>query len=414
MLALIILLVWTAIIIGISAIYVPAFLFAVTLTIFAGLVVVIFYAEISLADLQVENRAFSRKFNAVFENMREGGIIYTSKFKILNLNQAALKILGVRSSEVINKVINPDSIKNKKLRTLTQIIFPSLAPTVKQISEDGWPQIIEISTDNPELQLITVLDRFVDEKGEIVGFIKIIKDQTREKNLIQSKNEFIATSTHQLRTPLTAISWALEEINDSFKGEEGLKEITTQAMELSKRALKILDDLVEVIHIEEGKYGFTFEKFDFKKLANDIIEQAKIMTRGDNITLKLKSPPEECFIKGDKNRLGVVLSTLIDNAIKYNTENGSVTVSYQKLPDGSGLKVAIRDTGVGISEKEMKGLFQKFYRGSEAAKMEPNGSGLGLYIAKGVVEKHGGKIWAESAVGRGSTFYFTLPAKQGA
>lgn len=395
----------------VSFFYVPLFLFAVLVIILVGLAIAILYTELNLADTRIENKVVSQRFDAVVENMREGVIIYTPKFRIVRINSAALKMFGLNEKEVVDKTVSPEFVKKDKLKALTQTIFPSLAPVVNQVSKEGWPQIVEITTDNPRLQLTTVLNRLVNEKKETAGFVKIITDRTREEELLRSKTEFITTSAHQLRTPINAISWAFENLFNALEDKPDQKDVADQGLELSKRALKIINDLLDVIKIEEGRYGYTFQEINLGGLMEDIVREARPAAEEYKTQINYSPPLEKYMVVADKERLSAALSVLMDNAIRYNSEGGSVKVVIKNLKAPPAAQVEISDTGIGISEEELPNVFRKFHRGEKAAQFNPNGSGLGLYIAKNIIEKHGGKIWVKSSVGRGSIFFFTLPLK---
>lgn len=392
----------------IGSFHMPVYLSIIGFILFIGLAVIGLYSQFILEKTKLkESRPKSKQLESILNNMNEGVVIYTPDFKIININKAAKKILELKGKDIIGDKISPDSLKKKNTKLLTQIIFPSLAPVVKKISE-GWPQIAQISIEDPEKKLKTTADRIRDDSGEVVAFIKIIKDRTREDQILESKTEFITTSAHQLRTPLSGINWAFETIIDDVENED-IKDTAEQGYDLSSRALKIINDLLTVTEIEGGGFDLEISKASAKNLAKEIIKESKAIANQYNVDLNLNDPNQDYTLKIDKKQIKIVLSILVDNAITYNNEGGSVTFLFQKVQNEPFVKFQVRDTGQGIPEEDLENLFQKFYRGSEASKQAPNGSGLGLYIAKKIVESHGGQIHVDSTVGRGSTFSITLP-----
>ncbi len=350
------------------------------------------------------------KFETLFKNAREGVVIHSPDFKILSINPAAEKIFNLKSKEVIGKKITPALAKDERFKTFVQVIFPSLAPTMKQLSTADWPQVIDIETDSPKLNLLVTSDRIVNQQNKVTGFIKIINDHTREQNILESKSDFITTTAHQLRTPLNAINWALESLQTSVQ-EPAARETIQQGLALSQRALKIINDLLDVAQLEGGKYNFTFSEIDLDNLIKTIVNDAQPIAKELGIKLNYSGYGRPATVYGDANRLGVAISALIDNALKYNTKDGAVNVELrQQSPDF--VLVKISDTGVGIPIEEQKKIFSKFYRGESAKRIDPNSSGLGLYITKNIIERHGGKIWVESVPQRGTTFYFTIPTNK--
>ena len=198
------------------------------LIIFAGFVFIFLKAAKNLSRLKTEASLKATELKTVIENIKDGALIYDQNFIISAMNKASEEIFALPSEEVISKKIEPALMKNPRLKILTQVVFPSLAPTASQISQDGWPQIVDISTDDPPRQFRTTLNRLLDEDGKTLGFLKLIQDLTREKGIAQSKEEFITIASHQLRTPLTAINWSFEHLLKNLDDKKPeLKEIVS-------------------------------------------------------------------------------------------------------------------------------------------------------------------------------------------
>jgi len=391
----------------------PLFYAVVNLVVFVGIAIVTIYSQTNLAIFGEIADEKTNELNAVIENTEDGIIIYDLDFKILALNGGAEKILGVKKEKVMGQKITPDFMNSPGLKLLTQVLFPSLALSAVQISQENWPQIAEILTDEPALKLKTTLNRIVDGAGKAVGFLKIVSDETREKNIIQSKSEFITVASHQLRTPLTGIKWTFESITKNLVGgPPELKEMVEEGVKLTEQALKTVNDLLDIAKIEEGQFNYKFEKTDIAGFVQEIINQAFPIAKEYNIKIEFSRPQETYFVNSDRQKLGIAISNLIDNAIRYNVKNGGVVVLVSKTENGHSLKISVQDAGIGIPEDELGKLFTKFYRGSNAIQVAPNGNGLGLYIVKNIIENHGGKISVESTIDRGSTFSFTLPLSQ--
>ncbi len=345
--------------------------------------------------------------------MRDGLLVYDTDFRILSVNRAAEEIFNLKAGEVLNKNIEPGLVSNPRLRALAQVIFPSLAPTMSPISESGWPQITEITLEDPHLEIKTSLNRIVNDKGEVVGFLRMVTDLTREKNIVQSKTEFVSVAAHQLRTPLTALNWSLENLNKMF-GEKDLNikaaaDLAKESWGLAERSLKIVNDLLNAARIEEGRFGFNFEEVDLSEFIGKIVKQAEPIAKQYSIKIKTVSDGKKYVVRIDRELLGIAISNLLDNGIKYNTKNGEVVVTIGADPNPDFVRVKVEDTGVGIPKEDLAKIFERFYRGTNIAQIDPNGSGLGLYVAKNIVGRLGGKIGVESQVGRGTTLLFTLP-----
>ncbi len=394
-----------------NAFFSPLVLTIASVIIFLGTVVVLVRAFLHLAELTAEQMLTMREQGALIGFLGDAVVVYDPDFKIITFNKAAENLFQVNATEVMNTRIDPGLVKSPRLRLLVQALFPSLAPSMNQLSESGvWPQVVDLVLDNPHLELHTTLNQLKGEGGEVVGFIKIIRDTTREKGLLQAKSDFISVAAHQLRTPLTALHWALENIAKFGANDKNIGPIATEALGVSERSLKITNDLLDVSKIEEGKFGYTLKETDLLAFVSNIVKEMKTLADQYGITLEVFAPQEALpRVTIDENRIGAVLFNLIDNAIRYNTKNGKVSVALERDAIKPYVRISVIDTGVGISPEDLKRLFQKLYRGSNVVQMEPNGSGLGLYIAKNIVKRHGGEIGVSSELNRGSTFWFTLP-----
>jgi len=378
---------------------------------FIFLAIVLFYKNI--AEKSFNNFVKYTELKAVIENIEDGIIIYDTNFKIIDFNPAAQKIFGLNPEEIINKTITPDMVQNPHLKILTQILFPSLAPSINTITDSGWPKIVEINFEEPHLKLKTFLNQVINqENNQVVAFIKIIQDETRESDILQSKSEFLTVSAHQLRTPLTALSWTLESLKKSLENKD-ISESTKlagEAWNLIQRSLKIIEDLLNAAKIEEGRFGFNFQEINFGKLLEDILKDLSPILNEYKISLESKIQTNELKISADEEKLKMAINNILENAIKYNVPNGSISVLVEDDENNPhNIKVSISDTGIGIPKESIPKMFGKFYRAENAQRAEPNGNGLGLYITKNIIEKHGGKIYVESQLKRGTTFYFTLP-----
>ncbi len=381
----------------------------IMLVVFLVLGVINFFISFNLAKTSRNAKLERTELNAIISNLDTGVIAYDENFRILICNRAAENILNINAKDILGKQFSLSLTKDPKFRIMAQVMFPSLAPLSVKRSEAGiYPEVIDISLDDPRLELRISTDKLIGLEGEILGFVKLIKDRTREIEILRSKNEFITTASHQLRTPLTSLYWIFESLNKETLSEEQ-KNLISEGLTVSARALKIVNDLLDVSKIEEGRFGYHFENADIVEFLEKILQEKTSLAEEYGIKLYFQKTEESivCFI--DKEKLSYAVSNLIDNAIKYNVENGEVTVNLSRLKDKPYVLISIKDTGIGIPPEEMNKLFTKFFRAENAEKVVADGSGLGLFIAKNIIRQHGGEIWAESELNRGTTFYFTIP-----
>lgn len=392
--------------------FLPFYLSLLSFIIFFAVLFAVGVSVLHFMRVRAESEIKTREFKSVIEHLRDGIIVYDGDFKILVFNPAAETMFGLSAEDVMGKKITQSMAGEERYRKLAEVMFPSLAPSLVQISESDDPLIVEISLEESDETFRITTNRMYDADGNVTGFLKIITDRTREKNLLQSKNEFISVAAHQLRTPLTAINWALESMLGESAAETASGEtqkIILEAKGLAERALKIINDLLNAVKLEEGKFGYEFQEINLAEAIREFVDQAEIIAKEYGITVTFRSSENYVPITADLEKLSLVFSNVLDNAIRYNTKNGRVDVSVEMLPDKPYAVVRVKDTGIGISEKELKKIFQKFYRTPGAIAVEQNGSGLGLYIARNIVRRHGGEITVESVEGRGTTVSITLP-----
>lgn len=405
---------WLFIILSISLLIADSFVlkspwFLINMASFVVIGIIILWGGINLAKLNLQAKANSGRLDSVIANLSDGVIAYDNNFKVLVFNRAAERIFGITQTQILGQFIGPERASEITLKHLVQTVFPSLAPVVIRQSDAGvYPQVVDISFPKQELRVST--DRILDESGNILGFVKLIQDRTREVNLLRSKSAFITIAAHQLRTPLTAVNWIFEGFSKSTALDKSDLELAQNGLAASRKLLKIVNDLLDVSKIEEGRFGYNFRQTDIISFLTEVLSNAQAVAKEYGIKIYLDKGSESSInISIDPDRLGLAVSNLIDNAIRYNIKNGSVTVSVKRLTDKPYVQVSVQDTGIGIPPEDMDKVFTKFHRSENVLKKETEGSGLGLFITKNIINRHGGVIWAESIIDRGTTFHFTIP-----
>jgi len=352
----------------------------------------------------------------IIAGFSEGIIAYDQNFTILSMNQAAEAICGIRREEVVGRSVTPEWGANERFRILTQIMFPSLAPVVTRKSVATYPQVVEVSFTEPrELHMEITTNQIFDEARQLLGFLKVIRDRSREVELLRVKTEFVTVAAHQLRTPITELKWSLETLikGDLGKLTDEQQQTASQAYKTAEHLIAMVDDFIDLAKIEEGKFGYEFEKSDLISLVQEVLEQHESMAKDYSVRLIFYKPEEALpLLLMDRRRIMLVLQNLIENAIKYNVKNGEVRVRVNWLKDKPYVEVSVEDTGVGIPAKDLPHIFSKFFRGENVRRIETGGSGLGLYISRNIIKRHGGDIWVKSAEKRGSTFSFVLPTDE--
>jgi signal transduction histidine kinase len=263
--------------------------------------------------------------------------------------------------------------------------------------------------ENPTIVALIVLFSVI-----ILFIIAFIITHSFEKLLevIRMKTEFINIASHQLRSPLTNLKWTIDLLlsgRANHPQEEFLGYLNI-LQENTLRMKKIVNDLLVVSKLESATFFLKKSQFSLKDLITEVIKEFKIFAQNLNVKISFLSPEDPVMIFNDPDYIRWVIENLLDNAIRYIKEKGEVTIRLEKRPNSVYLE--IQDTGVGIPKEEQKYIFQKFFRAENILRYQTQGSGLGLYIAKSIIEKAGGKIGFHSQENKGSTFWFKLPISE--
>lgn len=244
--------------------------------------------------------------------------------------------------------------------------------------------------------------------NEMVSEIK--ETHERQEEISRLKSEFISIAAHQLRTPLSVEKWAYRAVLDGELGAvpKAQHEILEKAYMANESMIRLVHNLLDVARIEEGRFGFKFDRVDFIEFLKKLVDEKALFAKNKNV--KLVFNPRvggEVFISADADRLAIAIGNIVDNAIRYTASGGRVELSLDA--DEQFAKLSIRDTGIGIAKEEQARLFTKFYRGSNVVHLETEGTGLGLFITKNIIAGHHGEIVFYSEEGRGTTFNIKLP-----
>ena len=318
----------------------------------------------------------------------------------------------------------PKDTKNKNYIDLIKItdakgapIEASINPIARNLIEGG-----KITTDNYFLSsrnnvlrpIDLVIKEILDTANQSKGTIVILRDLTREKFLDQQRSDFISTASHEMRTPVAAIEGYLAlALNEKVTNiDEKARNYLEKAHASAERLGKLFQDLLNSARAEDGRLQNNPEVIDVAEFLESLSSNMKFMAekKGLNFEFLINASQdkskEQYLVNVDKDRLGEVINNLNENANKY-TESGKIVIGLTGNPKVVQLRV--QDTGDGIPADAIPHLFEKFYRADNSSTREIGGTGLGLYLAKEIVKLYDGRIWVESEVGKGSTFYINLP-----
>ncbi len=236
-----------------------------------------------------------------------------------------------------------------------------------------------------------------------------LSEANRElQTLDQLKSDFLATISHELRTPLTVIRGGIDYLNRTIKKEDNRNYLDIIDKNLG-RLIHLVSDLFDFTRMEAKKIEWSFDQVNLSVLIEEVIEIISPLSMDKQIAIRYDNPGD-ILVELDLERIEQVLVNLIDNAVKFSDPQTEIRISFQQ--DAQTVTVAVKDQGLGISEEHLAAIFDKFWTVPTGRYVKIKGTGLGLAICKAIVEGHGGRIWAESVKGVGSTFYFSLPKKQ--
>jgi signal transduction histidine kinase len=274
----------------------------------------------------------------------------------------------------------------------------------------GAPFSEEYRISNRKGGYITISDRAVairDQEGKPIRLVGSAIDITDRKRAEQLKSDFISFVTHQLRTPLSGVKWMLELAMDTKDNPDEMQSFIADARLSTERLIRMVNDLLEVSRLERGKQKVAPYPIDLEKLTQDAAGEINptLLEMKQTLTVTVNKPPRP---DADRQLMRQVIMNLLSNAVKYTPAGGKIDIRISAEQDSA--RWEISDTGIGIPKEDQENLFEKYYRASNVLEVETEGTGLGLYLVRLIVEQFGGSIWCESEKGAGSKFIFTLPA----
>ena len=342
------------------------------------------------------------RLRKIFDAVDDAIVVFDKDLRVVDLNTTAHKRLGARKKAVLDSFIQSFlTMEWRKLDTSEQPPQTVLRKG-RVVHFRGYLA----------LHSRRFLPAAISALPFSSGVICIVRDIARDLAIEKELRSFVSIASHQLRTPLSSILWFLELLLSGTAGEVTKKqwELMLQSYNAAARLADMVRLLLDVSRIEIGAVAITPVPYDLVRVVHQEFSQMKIFAEKKQQTFRLEAPEQELMVPIDKIVLGFVLQNLISNAIKYTPDKGTVIVKLEAAKQG--WVVSVQDSGYGIPEDAKQHIFQKFFRAENVLTYTPEGTGLGLYVAKSLVELWGGKIWFESEEGKGTQVFFTIP-KQG-
>jgi len=342
---------------------------------------------------EIENQ--SQKLAAIFNSMIEGVIVIDKSGRIISMNPTIEKIFGVSKGDVEGAVFL-EAIRNN-----------DIAEVIDAVLKKGNSLSVEITLIYPIRKIFEVSAVPIFDSGAIAGCLVAIHDITEIRKLETVRKDFVANVSHELKTPLTSIKGFVETLLEgALDDKENNRNFLKIIQEHAERLNSLVEDLLSLSHLESKEVALDKKNFNLRQQLEGIISGFKSQLKKKNIEIK-NELPSGISVSADRGRIEQVFTNLIDNATKFNKENGAIRVYAEEL--NGKIKVFVEDSGIGIPEKDIPRIFERFYRVDKARSRELGGTGLGLSIVKHIVELHGGMVGVESIEGFGSKFWFILP-----
>jgi len=351
-------------------------------------------AAMSNAELYQRVALEKERSFAILANIADGIVAVDREGKVVLWNHAAEQITGIPAADALGRA--PADVLQRTLESGSDTpVGDRLIPIVRG-REEVWLSVTEAVMRDPA--------------GAVAGRIFAFRDISSDRLVEQMKSDFVSTVSHELRTPLTSIYGFAETLlrQDVLFGEDERRTFLGYIASESQRLTGIVDALLNVARLDTGDLQVNLSSTDVRDVVGEVVETVQVAgANGHRFVVDL--PDEPLPATADRDKLRQVCSILLDNALRYSPDGGTVTVGVEQK-QGT-VEVSVADEGIGIPQSDQEQIFRKFYRGADAeTRVGQGGTGLGLFIARGLVTAMGGRIWVESREGEGSTFAFELPA----
>jgi PAS domain S-box-containing protein len=364
-----------------------------------------------LEDLENEKAQIQKRQandEAILGSVGEGLVVVDKNQVITLVNEAFENILGLKAKDVIGKPFTEAIITFNDNQEPLELEDTALYKALNE-GESSYNIIRYFKKAEGTLIPVGLNVSPIDLDGEVIGAVEVFRDITKEREVDKAKTEFVSLASHQLKTPLAAINWYSEILLSGDGGElnENQKDYIKEIYNGGKRMTELVTSLLNVSRIDLGTFAVEPELVDIREITDSVIGEMKpqVVTKKLQIEKEYgKSIPK---IMLDPKLIRIVLQNLISNSVKYTPENGKVFVSIDC--DSLNLEVIVKDTGYGIPKSQQEKIFTKLFRADNVISKETDGTGLGLYIVKSIVEQANGKIWFESEENKGTSFFIEIP-----
>ncbi len=358
-------------------------------------------ASIEHTKLMAQSSTEQQRTQAIIQHMADGVLLINEKNIIVTCNPTLFNLLGLSPEQIIGQNVNSPHL------------HPNLVAVVASVTQFARTGVLsrEIILETPRKRTLQIFSTYVmGEDSRPVGEVRLVHDVTKERDLEQLKADFISTLSHELRTPISSIDGFAQAMlddteMDAVSKENILNNIRTQARELTE----IISNFLDISKFDAGKLEMQKDPMLIAEVIQKVVYKLQGLARQQQVAIISEFSERLPIVIGDTRRLAQVMTNLIGNAIKFTTANGKIYL--KATATAKEIIVEVQDTGIGIPPESLAHVFSRYYQVKTRHDTPIRGSGLGLYITQKIVEAHGGRIWVESTLGKGSSFRFTLPCE---
>ena len=349
-----------------------------------------------LQEAQATTEGERRKLSSVLSYMTDGVIATDRKGRVILINDSAAGMLNVSRETVLSQEIT-DLLGVGEVYSFDDLLSQQDS-VILDFSTPGHPYVLRAN--------FSIIQK---ETGFVNGLIAVLHDITEQEKIDAERREFVANVSHELRTPLTTMRSYLEALAEgAWKDQEIAPQFLNVTQTETERMIRLVNDLLQLSKMDSKDYRLNKDWVNFNDFYQRIIDRFE-MGRSQSVTFKTKLPNELLYVEIDTDKMTQVLDNIISNALKYSPEGGHLRFKVEKNEKEGEIVISVSDQGVGIPRENLKNIFERFYRVDKARARRLGGTGLGLAISKEMITAHGGRIWASSVEGKGTTVYFTLP-----
>jgi PAS domain S-box-containing protein len=345
-------------------------------------------------------RRSEREWSQTFEAMTDAVAIIDTEGRVVRMNRANASFLAGLSTDILG---------SQRCKVHFGLEKSDQTCPFNRMLQSKQPEIGELFEPRSERYYHIAVYPLLDAAGELWGGVHIAHDITEQKKMEYLKDEMISSVSHEMRTPLTAMLGFIEYLLENPVDPQQQRDFLRTVHRETERLNDLISSFLDLQRLQAELESYDFETLPVPELLGEAAHLFTVASRKHRIILDVPAgvPP----VRGDAKRLQQVLKNLLSNAIKYSPEGGTVTLGAEQ--EGGHVKMWVRDEGMGIPPQALGRIFDRFYRVDDSARRIPGGIGLGLALVREVLRAHGGRVWAESILGEGSTFYFTLPVAEG-